>query len=125
MSDAVLAYEPALRAGVFLLVLSAMLIWEVLAARRLQRIPRSSRWPGNFVVVVLGAITVRVGFPLTAAGLALMASDRGWGLLNQVEMPFDITILHFGSCAGHGHLFPASDVSCATLVVAPASYASR
>ena len=93
MSDAVLAYEPALRAGIFLLVLSAMLIWEVLAARRLQRIPRSSRWPGNFVVVVLGAITVRVGFPLTAAGLALMASDRGWGLLNQVEMPFDITIL--------------------------------
>lgn len=91
-SDGVLAYEPALRAGVFLLVLSAMLIWEALAARRQQRIPRPSRWPGNFVVVVLGAITVRVGFPLTAAGLALMASDRGWGLLNQVEMPLYITI---------------------------------
>lgn len=92
MSDALLAYEPALRAGVFLLVLSAMLIWEVLAARRLQRIPRSSRWPGNFAVVLLGAITVRVGFPLTAVGIALIASDRGWGLLNQVDIPSYITI---------------------------------
>lgn len=92
MSDALLAYEPALRTGIFLLVLSAMLVWEVLAARRLERIPRSSRWPGNFAAVVLGAITVRVVFPLTAAGLALMASDRGWGFLNQAEIPLYIAI---------------------------------
>lgn len=51
MSDVVLAYEAALQAAVFLLILLSMPTWEVLAARRPQRIRRSSRWLGNYTVV--------------------------------------------------------------------------
>jgi sterol desaturase/sphingolipid hydroxylase (fatty acid hydroxylase superfamily) len=92
MISELLPYEPAFRAGVFLLVLSGMLVWEVLAVRRPQRIPRSSRWPGNFAVVLLDTISVRLVLPLTAIGVASIASDHGWGLLNEVELPIYLSV---------------------------------
>jgi sterol desaturase/sphingolipid hydroxylase (fatty acid hydroxylase superfamily) len=64
-----------------------MAAWEVLAPRREQKLARGTRWPGNVGIVVLDAALVRLVFPTTAVGLALIAEARGWGLLRALGLP--------------------------------------
>src|SRR5205085_1569842 len=66
--------------------------WELLAPRRSQRLGRGTRWPGNIGIVVLDTLLVRLAFPITAAGLALLAEARGWGLLHSLDLPGWIAI---------------------------------
>ncbi|MDX5377738.1 MAG: sterol desaturase family protein [Halomonas sp.] len=87
MSDTLRSHEPLIRLGIFLLVLAAMALWEVLAARREQRIRRWQRWPGNLLILVLDTLAVRLLFPLAAVGAALVAAERGWGLFHLVPAP--------------------------------------
>jgi sterol desaturase/sphingolipid hydroxylase (fatty acid hydroxylase superfamily)/uncharacterized membrane protein YdjX (TVP38/TMEM64 family) len=73
--------------GAFAAVLLAMVLWEVLAPRRVLAHPRSRRWPANLGIVVLNTLLLRLALPVAAVGLAAVAADRGWGLLNQVDVP--------------------------------------
>lgn len=87
MTDILLANEPVLRISVFALVLAVMVGWELMAARRPQRIRRLARWPGNLGIVVVDTLAVRLVFPVAAVGVAMVVSDKGWGLLNILELP--------------------------------------
>jgi sterol desaturase/sphingolipid hydroxylase (fatty acid hydroxylase superfamily) len=87
MPDILLAYEPLVRLVVFAGIFAAMAAWEILAPRREQKLARGTRWPGNIGVVVLDTALVRIVFPTTAVGLALLAEARGWGLFNALELP--------------------------------------
>jgi sterol desaturase/sphingolipid hydroxylase (fatty acid hydroxylase superfamily) len=87
MSDIMLAHEPLIRLVAFAGVFVAMAAWEILAPRREQKLPRGARWPSNIGVVVLDTVLVRIVFPTTAVGLALIAEARGWGLLHALELP--------------------------------------
>ncbi len=82
MPDAFINAEPAVRLAAFAGVFAAMAAWEVLAPRRAQAIARAARWPSNIGVVVLDTLLVRLVFPTTAVGLALVAEARGWGLIH-------------------------------------------
>jgi len=85
--DLLLTHEPALRLGAFLGVLGAMMIWEVAAPRRAARLARLARWPSNLGIAALNTGVIRFLCPITALGMALLASERGWGLLNLTPMP--------------------------------------
>jgi sterol desaturase/sphingolipid hydroxylase (fatty acid hydroxylase superfamily) len=87
VSDTLLASEPALRLAIFRGVLVAMAIWELAAPRRRLEIPRLIRWTNNLGVVVIDTILVRLAFPVTAVGLALVAEQNGWGLFNAINAP--------------------------------------
>jgi sterol desaturase/sphingolipid hydroxylase (fatty acid hydroxylase superfamily) len=87
MSDIMLAHEPLIRLVAFAGVFVAMAAWEILAPRREQKLARGARWPSNIGVVVLDTVLVRIVFPTTAVGLALIAEARGWGLLHALELP--------------------------------------
>jgi sterol desaturase/sphingolipid hydroxylase (fatty acid hydroxylase superfamily) len=87
MPELLLSHEPVVRVAVFLAVLLAMATWEVAAPRRRREIPRRVRWSNNLAVVALDTLLVRLAFPMAAVGLALVAEERGWGLLNVVEAP--------------------------------------
>ena len=87
MGDSVLAYEPVIRLGAFGGVFVVMAAWELLGPRRRQAIGRGSRWPGNLGVVVVNTALLRLLFPVTAVGLALVAEAGGWGLLHLVAVP--------------------------------------
>lgn len=82
MSEFVLSYEPVIRLAAFASVFSVMALWEVLAPRRSQDIGRTARWPSNLGVVVLDTVLVRILFPTTAVGLALLTETKGFGLFN-------------------------------------------
>jgi sterol desaturase/sphingolipid hydroxylase (fatty acid hydroxylase superfamily) len=87
MSDILLVNEPFVRLVVFAGIFAAMAAWEILAPRREQKLARGIRWPSNIGVVVLDTVVVRIVFPTTAVGLALLAEARGWGLFNALELP--------------------------------------
>ena len=87
MSDVFLANEPLVRLFVFAGIFAVMAAWEILAPRREQKLARGARWPSNIGVVVLDTVLVRLVFPTTAVGLALLTEARGWGLFNALELP--------------------------------------
>jgi sterol desaturase/sphingolipid hydroxylase (fatty acid hydroxylase superfamily) len=74
--------ELVIRLAAFAGVFAAMTLWEVLAPRRPWAVGRPPRWPGNLGVLVVDALAVRLLIPTAAVGVALMASDRGFGLLH-------------------------------------------
>ena len=93
MTDSFLRNEPLVRLCFFLGVLIAMAGWEVAAPRRRRDIPRLLRWTNNLMIVVVDAIVVRLAFPLVAVGLALVATEQGWGLLHVFEAPAAVAFL--------------------------------
>jgi sterol desaturase/sphingolipid hydroxylase (fatty acid hydroxylase superfamily) len=93
MSDLLLSHEPLIRLSFFLGILAAMAAWEVAAPRRRHEIPRLLRWTNNFGVVVIDTLLVRLAFPVVAVGLAIVAEERGWGLLNAFDVPAWISFL--------------------------------
>jgi len=87
LPDTLLAQELAMRLVAFLGVLAAVAAWEVRAPRRRPAFRRLDRWPGNLGIVALGALLVRLVFPTTAVGVALLAETKGWGVFNAVAPP--------------------------------------
>jgi sterol desaturase/sphingolipid hydroxylase (fatty acid hydroxylase superfamily) len=87
MESTLLQNEPWVRMGSFAAVLLAMVLWEALAPRRILAYPRILRWPANLGIVVLNAALLRLAVPMAAVGLAAAAGERGWGLLNQLDLP--------------------------------------
>jgi sterol desaturase/sphingolipid hydroxylase (fatty acid hydroxylase superfamily) len=87
MFEFLFANEPLIRLAVFAGIFAVMAAWEVWAPGREQSIGRGTRWPANIGVVVLDAILVRLVFPTTAVGLALVAEAKGWGLLHALNLP--------------------------------------
>ena len=77
----VLANEPLIRLIAFSGIFAVMAAWEILAPRRVQQIGRRTRWPSNIAIVVLDTALVRLIFPMTAVGVALLAEAKRWGLL--------------------------------------------
>jgi sterol desaturase/sphingolipid hydroxylase (fatty acid hydroxylase superfamily) len=79
--------ELLIRVGAALCIFFALALWEVLAPRRAMLIGRARRWPANLGIVVLDALLVRLLIPIAAVGMAVLAAQRGWGLLNITPWP--------------------------------------
>lgn len=90
MQDApsiVLASEPAFRLAAFAGTFAVMAGWELFAPRRSSAVSRWVRWPSNLGIAALNTLVVRVLFPTAAVGFAMIAEERGWGLLNILDLP--------------------------------------
>lgn len=79
-------HELALRLGFFAGVLGAMVLWERLAPRRALTVSKAVRWANNLGIVVLNSLVVRLLLPAGAVGVAVLVTDRGWGLLNELAL---------------------------------------
>ncbi len=93
MGQVALVQEPYIRLGVFGGVFLMLAIWELVGPRRQQAIHHRVRWPSNLGIAVLDALLVRVVFPTTAVGLALVADASGWGLFHLIALPTWIAIV--------------------------------
>lgn len=85
--------EAAVRLGFFFGMLTLMGVWEWLAPRRTLTTSKSRRWRANLGIVFLDTIAVRLIVPTTAVGMALLAKQRGWGLLNNLDLPGWLALL--------------------------------
>jgi sterol desaturase/sphingolipid hydroxylase (fatty acid hydroxylase superfamily) len=78
----ILHNNDAIRLGFFLGVLVIMALWEIKAPRRMPRVSKLVRWLNNLGLVFLNTLILRLVFPVAAVGVALLAQERGWGVIN-------------------------------------------
>jgi sterol desaturase/sphingolipid hydroxylase (fatty acid hydroxylase superfamily) len=93
MMSWILSHEPVVRLGAFLGVFVVMAVWEIVDARRQLRVAKGGRWIANLGLTFVSTLVVRVIFPPAAVGMALLASDRGWGLLNNLDLAPVVSIV--------------------------------
>ncbi|MCZ6856138.1 MAG: sterol desaturase family protein [Gammaproteobacteria bacterium] len=93
MTESIFATEPVIRLSFFFSVFLAVALWEVVLPRRQHSVSRRIRWPGNLCIVALNTILLRIVVPIGAVGLAIVAQERGWGLLHQWMLPGWLAIL--------------------------------
>jgi sterol desaturase/sphingolipid hydroxylase (fatty acid hydroxylase superfamily) len=93
MTEFILDNEPAVRLGIFLAVLILVAAWEAFSPRRVRAFSRWRRWPGNFGLVALNTVVVKLLFPVAAVGMAVYAREHGWGLFNAIEVPGALAVI--------------------------------
>jgi sterol desaturase/sphingolipid hydroxylase (fatty acid hydroxylase superfamily) len=80
----VVTYEPGIRLAVFVTAFLLLASGEALAPRRARSVARRRRWPTNMTLVALNTLVTRMVLPLAGVGMAVIAEQRGWGLLHAV-----------------------------------------
>jgi sterol desaturase/sphingolipid hydroxylase (fatty acid hydroxylase superfamily) len=80
-------HEAAIRLGFFIGIFAVMALWEQLAPRRILTVGKAIRWTNNLGLVALNTLLLRLLFPAAAVGMATLADDQGWGLLNHFQAP--------------------------------------
>jgi sterol desaturase/sphingolipid hydroxylase (fatty acid hydroxylase superfamily) len=85
--------ESHIRVGAFLFVFAVLATAEALAPRRRLSTSKARRWFANLTIVALNPLSVAFIFPILPIGLALLASEQNWGLLNQLALPYWLEVV--------------------------------
>jgi sterol desaturase/sphingolipid hydroxylase (fatty acid hydroxylase superfamily) len=93
MNQWILENEPAIRASFFFGVFISMAVWEIAAPRRQLIDSKRVRWFGNLGIVFLNIVLLRLVLPAGAVGMAWLAAERGWGLLNNLALPYALAVV--------------------------------
>jgi sterol desaturase/sphingolipid hydroxylase (fatty acid hydroxylase superfamily) len=80
--------EIAVRLGIAATLFAALALWEWRAPRRRLAVGRWGRWFGNLGILAVDLVAVRLLVPTAAVGVALLAAERGWGLLPALGAPY-------------------------------------
>lgn len=88
MDDLARTHYASAYALIYFGALAAMALWEAAAPRRALSAPLRLRWTGNFAVTLLQSLITWWLFPLASVGVAMLAADRGWGLLRVADAPY-------------------------------------
>ena len=73
---------------VLLAAVAATMLWEVWLPRRAPAVPRNRRWRLNFLLLFVNMLVLYAVVPVSTVTLAFVVNSAGWGLLNQVQIPF-------------------------------------
>jgi sterol desaturase/sphingolipid hydroxylase (fatty acid hydroxylase superfamily) len=86
--------EIKIRILFFITIFILVALWEHLAPRRALTTSKKMRWFSNLTITFLNPLLLRLVFPVLAINMALIARERGWGLLNNFDFPYwlDLTI---------------------------------
>ena len=80
--------EIAVRLGIAATLFAALALWEWRAPRRRLAVGRRGRWFGNLGILAVDLVAVRLLVPTAAVGVALLAAEKGWGLLPALGAPY-------------------------------------
>jgi len=80
--------EIYIRLSFFFSIFTLLALWELLNPRRALGTSKKMRWFNNLVIVLLDTAIVRLLFPLVPMSMALLAQERGWGLFNNLGVPY-------------------------------------
>jgi sterol desaturase/sphingolipid hydroxylase (fatty acid hydroxylase superfamily) len=92
VTDFVSSHEGVIRLSFFTGILLIIALFEILVPRRGLTTSKPSRWFGNFGIVVIGTVAVRLVFPITAVQMALWARDHAWGMFNAMNLPYWLVV---------------------------------
>jgi len=93
MDSEFIRYEPLIRLVCFAGIFAAVALGELAAPRRTLTTSKSARWFANIGIVVINAVALRIVFPVAAVGIAIVASERGWGLFNNIPVPYWLAVV--------------------------------
>ena len=93
VNEYIMSNEVTIRLSFFLGVFAVMAMWEFIAPRRALSVSKVVRWANNLGLVFLNSFIVRMLFPAAAVGMAALANEQGWGVLNYYEIPFLIAVI--------------------------------
>ncbi|UCG67286.1 MAG: sterol desaturase family protein [Deltaproteobacteria bacterium] len=88
IQGAIVIYEVAIRLGFFFGVFAMVGLWELILPRRPLTTSKAVRWFSNLAITVLNPAVVYLLFPIVPVGAALLAQKSGWGVLNNVDLPY-------------------------------------
>ena len=83
-----MTYEVAIRLGFFFGIFAVVGFWELLLPRRPLTTSKAARWFSNLAITFLNPAMVHVVFPIMPVGAALLAQKSGWGVLNNMDLPY-------------------------------------
>lgn len=86
MYEIIIHHEPIIRLGVFAGIFLAVALGELFAPRRRLSTSRASRWCINLGIVIVNTLILRLLFPIAAVGAAIIATEKHWGLFNNVAI---------------------------------------
>jgi sterol desaturase/sphingolipid hydroxylase (fatty acid hydroxylase superfamily) len=89
----ILEHELFVRLGFFFGIFAIMAVWEVRAPRRALTVSKTLRWVSNVGLVFLNSFILRLLFPAAATGVAIVAQQQGWGILNYYQVAFGPAVL--------------------------------
>jgi sterol desaturase/sphingolipid hydroxylase (fatty acid hydroxylase superfamily) len=85
--------ETLIRLGAFLGVFAILAAGEIFLPRRRLTSSKGRRWLANLTIVALNPLSVALVYPILPVGVALLASEQSWGLLNQWSLPYWFEVL--------------------------------
>ena len=85
--------EGIIRLAFFFGVLAVIASWEVVAPRRALTDSKQRRWVANLSLVAIDTAAARSILPILPAAMALVARERGWGILNLVSLASWVKII--------------------------------
>jgi sterol desaturase/sphingolipid hydroxylase (fatty acid hydroxylase superfamily) len=93
MLQTLLQNETVIRLTAFFGVLVLVALAEIILPRRRLTASKLRRWASNLGIVFLNSLFVRLLLPATAAGFAVVAAQRGWGVFNVLDAPAWVGII--------------------------------
>lgn len=78
----IISYEPFIRMGLSIAVLMLVGTSEMFFPKRKPMVSKKARWSGNLMIYFINIIALRLMFPFLPIGVAVLCSEKGWGLLN-------------------------------------------
>lgn len=91
--DWILVNELPIRLSFFFSIFAVVALWEILSPRRKLTVSKGVRWANNLSLIFLNTLVLRLLFPAAAVGMASLAHQRGWGVLNYYELPFSPAVV--------------------------------
>jgi len=85
--------ENGIRLGSFFGVLLVMMILEALFPKRPRTQSKSRRWLGNFGLIAVNTVMLKLLLPTGAVGATLFAEAKGWGILHFLQFPYWINVI--------------------------------
>lgn len=93
MNSFVTQNEAVIRLGCFLGIFVAVAVAEGFFPRRRLTTSKSSRWIANIGIVIFNTVLLRLLVPAGAVGVAAWVGYHGWGVLNNVPLPYWFEVL--------------------------------
>jgi len=86
--------DQELRTYSFFSIITVVIIWELIAAKRPLQHRKVKRWINNLALIGLDTVLIKILLPAGALGIALWAEHKGYGVFNHLEVfPFLATVL--------------------------------
>jgi sterol desaturase/sphingolipid hydroxylase (fatty acid hydroxylase superfamily) len=93
MTEFVSSNEAAIRIAFFLGIFSAVGIAEMIVPRRRLTTSKRGRWFANIGIIAVNTVFIRLFFSAGAVGIAVLVSDRNWGILNNLSAPYWLAVI--------------------------------